>query len=716
MAVPQKDYSRVQASGQFDTAQASIAMTPEMFELLSAGIYEDRPMAIVRELLCNGRDAMKEHAMNLGVDVSDLNKLTVHIPNNFQPFFFVRDYGTGLTHEQVFEIYLSYGKSTKTGSNEFIGMFGIGSKSPLSYTDSFVVTSFKDGVETQYNVYKDAGIPKISKLIEKPTTEPNGLKVMVAVRQHDNYTFKSKVSDFLQLFDFPVEVEGDVISKDVTVAIENENYLVVNGYARGAFALMGGVVYKLSDRIYADLKQFIQAETIILPFGIGELNIASSRENLSYVDGDATDTKIKQRVDLVRTLYLKDLQDNLDKKGSLYDVFYYLTYNIGLRQIGYSDTPLVKELHHEGTIIRDLYNSITRCKLSAQVCKKNSYGRAKTVIKTIDIADMMSLRNGSAVKPDVNSLKIWLPDRATGNQRAMREYSNKYGVTLLLDWEEEHFNLLEEMYGKEYVDAIEKVSCSAVYDEVCPKVARTVQARKVSGVNVTHKGSHGYTITSEVTELDGSETGVLLYAFRDELQERDEDGNVVASYDKRFAEYLVDSGLVDRVYTVRNSAPKRCRPDVPQLTKEFFGDKLKRLVTKKEITACALASVSLSGNLANESLKDLFKFYFNKTTNGIDFDKMSASIDGADLSHDYQNYCNKMYVLKLLDKPLYKTLRAKEQAKIKSLKERIKKYSVNGFLEEYPLIAEIDRRHWVFTEKSVEQAVEFVKKDIESKF
>ena len=176
--IPQTKYEAVQTIGNSEVKSASIAMTPAMFELLSAGIYEDRLLAIIRELLCNGRDAQ--------VEAGNGDKpMELKLPNTFEPFLCFRDYGTGLTHEQVFNIYLTYGDSTKQGSNEFVGMFGIGSKSPLSYTDSFLVTSYIDGVEYQYNIYKDSGIPKISKMFERPTSEENGLKISVAIQQKD---------------------------------------------------------------------------------------------------------------------------------------------------------------------------------------------------------------------------------------------------------------------------------------------------------------------------------------------------------------------------------------------------------------------------------------------------------------------------------------------------------------------------------------------------
>ena len=69
----------------------------------------------------------------------------VHLPTILEPYFSVRDYGTGLTDQEIESIYTTYFESTKTNSNEYIGALGLGSKSPFSYTDNFTVTSVKNG-------------------------------------------------------------------------------------------------------------------------------------------------------------------------------------------------------------------------------------------------------------------------------------------------------------------------------------------------------------------------------------------------------------------------------------------------------------------------------------------------------------------------------------------------------------------------------------------
>ena len=136
--------------------------------------YSDSIWATVREIIANAVDANEENGIGHGA--------VVELPSKFKAEFAVRDYGKGLSHDEVFGLYSKYGKSTKRGSNTGIGGFGIGRFAPLSYTDSFVVESFCDGTLSTYSVFiDDSNDTKISLLNSEPTSEPNGIRIVVGV-------------------------------------------------------------------------------------------------------------------------------------------------------------------------------------------------------------------------------------------------------------------------------------------------------------------------------------------------------------------------------------------------------------------------------------------------------------------------------------------------------------------------------------------------------
>ena len=146
----------IKSSTSLETSQAQITMTPEMFSLLSSGVYTFKERAVIRELSCNAVDAQKEAG-------KENIPFHVHLPTRFEPYFEVRDFGTGLTHDKVMSLYLNYGASTKNDSNDYIGAMGIGSKSPFAIAQSFTVSSYVDGVVNKYSVYLENGIPQVTK-------------------------------------------------------------------------------------------------------------------------------------------------------------------------------------------------------------------------------------------------------------------------------------------------------------------------------------------------------------------------------------------------------------------------------------------------------------------------------------------------------------------------------------------------------------------------
>jgi HSP90 family molecular chaperone len=159
-----------------------IRNSAKAFNILSSGLYANKIRAIVRELSCNAVDS------HVAAGRSE-TPFDIHLPNQLEPWFAIRDYGTGLSHEQVTNIYTTYFESTKTNSNDFIGALGLGSKSPFSYTDNFTVTAIKDGIKGIYSAFINAeGVPSIAKMGEEETTEPSGVEVKFSV--NDRWDFQ----------------------------------------------------------------------------------------------------------------------------------------------------------------------------------------------------------------------------------------------------------------------------------------------------------------------------------------------------------------------------------------------------------------------------------------------------------------------------------------------------------------------------------------------
>src|SRR5687768_14206487 len=63
-------------------------------------LYEDPEKAIIREYTCNGRDAQ--------IEAGYTGPLEVTTPTALAPFFTVRDYGIGLSAEDIRKVYSAY--------------------------------------------------------------------------------------------------------------------------------------------------------------------------------------------------------------------------------------------------------------------------------------------------------------------------------------------------------------------------------------------------------------------------------------------------------------------------------------------------------------------------------------------------------------------------------------------------------------------------------
>ena len=121
-----------------EVGEFRIRNSAKAFNILSSGLYANKIKAVIRELSCNAVDS------HIAAGKTD-TPFDIHLPNSLEPWFSIRDYGIGLNHDQVTNLYTTYFESTKTDSNEFIGALGLGSKSPFSYTENFTVTAIKDG-------------------------------------------------------------------------------------------------------------------------------------------------------------------------------------------------------------------------------------------------------------------------------------------------------------------------------------------------------------------------------------------------------------------------------------------------------------------------------------------------------------------------------------------------------------------------------------------
>lgn len=259
-----------------------IKASAKAFSILSSGLYANKIKAIIRELSCNALDS---HTA-----AGNTQPFDVHIPSSLEPYFYVRDYGTGLNHEQVSQIYTTYFESTKTDSNAYIGALGLGSKSPFSYTDNFTVTAIKEGVKRIYTAFINGeGVPAIALMGEEESTEPAGVEVKFSVNdRYDFGKFYDEARNVFRYFKQRPNILGATDFDFSDIEYETENIIPGVHATKGSVtrAVMGNIAYPVeipsSDKVLGGLHNLLKCG-LEMHFEIGELDFQASREGLSYI-------------------------------------------------------------------------------------------------------------------------------------------------------------------------------------------------------------------------------------------------------------------------------------------------------------------------------------------------------------------------------------------------------------------------------------------------
>lgn len=265
----------------------SIKATSKAFQILSSGLYSNKILAIIRELSCNAYDAHVA-AKNASTPIE------IFLPTYLKPVFSVKDYGIGLDHEGITQLYTTYFESTKQDSNDFIGALGLGSKSPFSYVSGFNVVSRFNGTKRLYTAFiNENGLPSITMTGEESTTEPNGLQISLPVKRQDIDTFHREAKKALMYFNPMPTVHGVSTFEPYKVqhSVAGSNWKVRDSdyYAnmKGPFILQGFVAYPIDAE---QLKQHNISSTAAAVLGVnvdivvpmGDVEVAASREALSY--------------------------------------------------------------------------------------------------------------------------------------------------------------------------------------------------------------------------------------------------------------------------------------------------------------------------------------------------------------------------------------------------------------------------------------------------
>jgi hypothetical protein len=301
-----------------EEAQFKMKASRKAFQILS-DLYSDKPLAIVRELGCNAFDSMVASG-------NGDKPFHIHLPNTLEPWITIQDFGTGISHDNIYSIYTTYFESTKTNTNNQIGCLGLGSKSPFCYTDNFTITSIHNGEKRIYNAYFNASsMPTISLMSCTNTSEDNGVAIKIPVKPYDFDSFKRSVYTSFRYFDVRPTISGGVVEWDNLKEDFSSTFWKSYVSQSQSYAVMGGVTYPIDHwKVSSDHTDILRKGGLVIKFEIGELDFTPSRESLSYCE--STVKMLNYKVGLVKKDFLTRIEEKIKTSDNLLDAIkaYYL--------------------------------------------------------------------------------------------------------------------------------------------------------------------------------------------------------------------------------------------------------------------------------------------------------------------------------------------------------------------------------------------------------
>jgi hypothetical protein len=324
----------IQSGGVKNSQKFGIRNIGFILSILRSKMYRSPIEAICREISSNCIDANRlTGKQNIPIEIK--------LPNSFNSNIEFKDFGPGIDLNLMEDIFLNYGESSKRLSNEDIGGFGLGAKTPFSYSDVFNITTIAaDRVKRTYAAIIDQSQQGELNLLSETSaleSESTGTTVSIPIKKEDFKTFTEAVIKYTKYWSVRPKLSGQTPPPEypaLTELISGSNWKIFDPNTVGSgyndtlnlTVIIAGVPFEIdlgqikqSDwpqdfwKKYGDgygRFDFRRLREIGLHLYIpnGELTIAASRDSL-YFD-DETRKKLAQYI----TQALSEIADKFNEK------------------------------------------------------------------------------------------------------------------------------------------------------------------------------------------------------------------------------------------------------------------------------------------------------------------------------------------------------------------------------------------------------------------
>lgn len=283
-------------------------------DAVSRNLYSNPIGSFVRELVSNAVDANRQN------NSAELVKVNIYKEGNTW-YFQVKDEGQGMTYEHFTNVYMRWFNSDKRENNEDIGGWGIGSKSPLSYKETYELTTIADGIEYEYIIIRQSPAPTATLLSQKSTNKKSGTTIRVEIDYDDLWKLSDECEKQLTYFNNVYVVNEFAWYDNNFKIIEADLFKVRNSnfpFGNQMHIALGQVAYPINWNTIGVNQINIP---IALKFNIGELPVTLSREEINYSD-ETVKSLIKQKIEIVYA----DLFNRFSEQYKTRDLFEYLSF------------------------------------------------------------------------------------------------------------------------------------------------------------------------------------------------------------------------------------------------------------------------------------------------------------------------------------------------------------------------------------------------------
>ena len=278
----------VESQGVKQVIEFGIGDVAVVIDILRNRLYSKPIQTLVQEYICNARDAMRESGSS--------QLIAITVPTSLSPVFKVRDFGNSISPQNYADVFVNYGASTKRVSDLQIGGFGIGAKSAWSYTDSFNVTTFIDGVRRDYvNHVGSCSQGEANLVNESETDELNGTEIQIPVEYEDIWKFKDAIFRATYFWQEECQLLGvhdDEIPSKIGIEIEEgveivkkseiNDLLGIASYNRTMIISLDGIPYAVDGYANCVLDVLDSEWTVVAHLSTGDIDVAASREQINY--------------------------------------------------------------------------------------------------------------------------------------------------------------------------------------------------------------------------------------------------------------------------------------------------------------------------------------------------------------------------------------------------------------------------------------------------